>query len=344
MASSEMLTEKLILALNSAKDFIKSEDSQIVKKLMNSLNNNKESFSDDFTIDGIKAAVEERQQERANEDEVILGVEPAEETTEESAEETTEEPAEETTEESAEETKEDEDIMSKFKWVLISIGIFVFLIIVGSIFYWYFSSQPEETIMQPKSNIQPITTTPPSQNIEVEPVQNYSYLPFTSSSVSNTNKSNELEKQKQERKNIEQEADIKRIEEQRMQEEQRIQEEKGIQEEQRMQEEQRIQEDKRMQEEQRIQEEQGIQEDKRMQEEQRIQEEQRMQEKLIKQSLDDDKNNSNISSSTAYTDKSSSSSESSDDNKQQKKGGKPKKLVKQVKQVKQVAKRKYVKN
>jgi len=146
MASSDMLTEKLILALNSAKDVIKSEDSQILKKLMNSLNNNKESFSDDFTIDEIKAAVEERQQERANEDEVILGVEPAEETTEESAEETTEE--------SAEETKEDEDIMSKFKWVLISIGIFVFLIIVGSIFYWYFSSQPEETIMQPKSNIQ----------------------------------------------------------------------------------------------------------------------------------------------------------------------------------------------
>jgi len=77
MASSDMLTEKLILALNSAKDVIKSEDSQILKKLMNSLNNNKESFSDDFTIDEIKAAVEERQQERANEDEVILGVEPA---------------------------------------------------------------------------------------------------------------------------------------------------------------------------------------------------------------------------------------------------------------------------
>ena len=243
MASSDMLTEKLILALNSAKDVIKSEDSQILKKLMNSLNNNKESFSDDFTIDEIKAAVEERQQERANEDEVILGVEPAEETTEESAEE----------------TKEDEDIMSKFKWVLISISIFVFLIIVGSIFYWYFSSQPEETIMQPKSNIQPITTTPPSQNVEIEPAQNYSYLPFTSSSVSNTNKSNELEKQKQEIKKIEQEAILKRIEEQKMQEEQRMQEDKEEQEEQ------RIQEDKRMQE------------------------EQRMQEKLIKQSLDDDK-------------------------------------------------------
>jgi len=34
MASSDMLTEKLILALNSAKDVIKSEDSQILKKLM----------------------------------------------------------------------------------------------------------------------------------------------------------------------------------------------------------------------------------------------------------------------------------------------------------------------
>ena len=305
MASSGMLTEKLILALNSAKDVIKSDDSQIVKNLMTSLNDNKEKFSDDYTIDEIRAAVEARQQERANEDEVILGVEP---------EETTKEPAEETTEESPdeanEETKEEEDIMSKFKWVLISIGIFVFLIIVGSIFYWYFSSQPEETIMQPQSNIQPITVKPPPpQNVEVEPAKNYSYLPFMSTAVPNTNKLNELEKQEQERKRMEQEAELKRIEEQ----EEKLKQE----EEQRMQEEQ-----------------------------QKIRDDKEEQEKLIKQSLDDNKdlnNNStyNISKSTPYTDTSSSSSESSDDdNRLQKKGGKTKK---QVKQVKQVAKRKYVK-
>ena len=318
MASSGMLTEKLILALNSAKDVIKSDDSQIVKNLMTSLNDNKEKFSDDYTIDEIRAAVEARQQERANEDEVILGVEP---------EETTKEPAEETTEESPdeanEETKEEEDIMSKFKWVLISIGIFVFLIIVGSIFYWYFSSQPEETIMQPQSNIQPITVKPPPpQNVEVEPAKNYSYLPFMSTAVPNTNKLNELEKQEQERKRMEQEAELKRIEEQ---------EEKLKQEE-----EQRMQEEKlKQEEEQRMQEEQ-----------QKIRDDKEEQEKLIKQSLDDNKdlnNNStyNISKSTPYTDTSSSSSESSDDdNRLQKKGGKTKK---QVKQVKQVAKRKYVK-
>ena len=331
MASSGMLTEKLILALNSAKDVIKSDDSQIVKNLMTSLNDNKEKFSDDYTIDEIRAAVEARQQERANEDEVILGVEP---------EETTKEPAEETTEESPdeanEETKEEEDIMSKFKWVLISIGIFVFLIIVGSIFYWYFSSQPEETIMQPQSNIQPITVKPPPpQNVEVEPAKNYSYLPFMSTAVPNTNKLNELEKQEQERKRMEQEAELKRIEEQeeklKQEEEQRMQEEKLKQEE-----EQRMQEEKlKQEEEQRMQEEQ-----------QKIRDDKEEQEKLINQSLDDNKylnNNStyNISKSTPYTDTSSSSSESSDDdNRLQKKGGKTKK---QVKQVKQVAKRKYVK-
>ena len=195
MASSGMLTEKLLLALNNAKDVVKSEDSQIVKKLMTSLNN-KESFSDDSTMDEIRAAVEARQQERANEDEVILGVEPEEETTEETEEETTKE----TTEETTEETKEDEDIMSKFKWVLISIGIFVFLIIVGSIFYWYFSSQPEETIMQPRSNIQPVSAAPPPQNVEVEPTQNYSYLPFMSAAA--VPDANELEKQEQEKKKI----------------------------------------------------------------------------------------------------------------------------------------------
>jgi flagellar basal body-associated protein FliL len=330
MASSGMLTEKLILALNSAKDVIKSEDSQIVKNLMTSLNDNKEKFSDDSTIDEIRAAVEARQQERANEDEVILGVEP---------EETTEEPAEETTEESPdeanEETKEEEDIMSKFKWVLISIGIFVFLIIVGSVFYWYFSSQPEETVMQPQSNIQPITAKPPPpQNVEVEPAKNYSYLPFMSTAVPNANKSNELEKQEQERKRMEQEAELKRIEEQqeklKQEEEQRMQEEKLKQEE-----EQRMHEEKlKQEEEQRMQEEQ-----------QKIRDDKEEQEKLIKQSLDDNKdlnNNStyNISKSTPYTDTSSSSSESSDDdNRLQKKGGKTKK---QVKQVKQDAKRKYI--
>ena len=90
MALSGMLTEKLILALNSVKDVVKSEDSQIVKKLMTSLNNNKEPFSDDSINDEIRAAVEARQQERANEDEVILGIE-QEETTDESKEETTDE-------------------------------------------------------------------------------------------------------------------------------------------------------------------------------------------------------------------------------------------------------------
>jgi len=136
--------------------------------------------------------------------------------------------------------------MSKFKWVLISIGIFVFLIILGSIFYWYFSSQPEETIMQPRSNIQPVSTGLPPQNVEVEPSQNYSYLPFMSNtSVPDVNKSNELEKQEQERKKMEQEAELKRIEE--LEEILKQEEQQRIEKEKRMQDEQRIQEEKRMQ-------------------------------------------------------------------------------------------------
>jgi flagellar basal body-associated protein FliL len=323
MASSGMLTEKLILALNSAKDVVKSEDSQIVKKLMTSLNN-KESFSNNSTMDEIRAAVEARQQERKIEDEIILGVKPKK-TIEEPADETTEKSTKETTDENTEEAKEEDDIMSKFKWVLISIGIFVFLIIVGSIFYWYFSSQPEETIMQPRSNIQPVSTEQPPQNVEVEPAQNYSYLPFMSAAaVHDVNKSNELEKQ-------EQEAELKRIKEQqerlKQEEQQRIEEEKRLQNEQKIEEEKRLQNEQRIEEEKRLQNEQRIEDEKRLQEEQqRIRDDKEEQEELIKQSLDndnkklDDKNNSSYNmNNTAYTDTSSSSSESSDDENKEKK-------------------------
>ena len=42
------------------------------------------------------------------------------------------------------EDDEDEGIMGKFKWVLIGIGIFVFLIICGGLIYYYYSSSPAE--------------------------------------------------------------------------------------------------------------------------------------------------------------------------------------------------------
>ena len=315
MASSKILTDKLILALNTAKQTLKSDESKIVENFMKSLNN-KETFSDDSTLKEIKAAVESRKQDRENEDKVILGVKP-----EEQPEEQPEEPADEITEK----TKEEEDIMSKFKWVLISIGIFIFLIIVGSIFYWYFSSQPEETIMRPRSNIQHVSTASPPQNVEVKPAQNYSYLPFMSAAnVPDVNKLNELEKQEQERKRMEQETELKRI---------REQEEKSLEEE-----EKRLQEEKSLEEEKRLEEEKSLEEEKRLEEEkQRIIDDKEEQEELIKQSLnDDDKNNSSYKmSSTANTNKSSLLSKSSKDEKLNK-GGKTKK------QFEQVAKRKYV--
>ena len=44
------------------------------------------------------------------------------------------------TSDDSEKSKDEEDIMGRFKWVLIGIGIFIFLIICGSLIYYYYSS------------------------------------------------------------------------------------------------------------------------------------------------------------------------------------------------------------
>jgi len=167
------LVNGLLNSLNKANDVVKNEkkeDTGIIDIFITSLK--KENFSDDSSIDNIKEALEAREQERESEDEIILGIEPEEESTEDTVEDKTDDTKEE----------EGEDIMSKFKWVLISIAIFVILLVIGGIMYWFFSLQPEETIISPNNQLNTIQKPP-------ENVQEYSYLPFMNS-ASNKNHDN----------------------------------------------------------------------------------------------------------------------------------------------------------
>jgi hypothetical protein len=79
------------------------------------------------------------------------------------------------------ETKKSEDIMSKFKWVLIGIGIFVLLIFISSIIYWYMnmSSTPSEVpILQPVVTPTDTISQPNhEQNNVPSENQEYSYIP-----------------------------------------------------------------------------------------------------------------------------------------------------------------------
>jgi chemotaxis protein histidine kinase CheA len=79
------------------------------------------------------------------------------------------------------ETKKSEDIMSKFKWVLIGIGIFVLLIFISSIIYWYMnmSSTPSEVpILQPVVTPTDTISQPyHEQNNVPSENQEYSYIP-----------------------------------------------------------------------------------------------------------------------------------------------------------------------
>jgi len=79
------------------------------------------------------------------------------------------------------ESKNSEDIMSKFKWVLIGIGIFVLLIFISSIIYWYMnmSSTPSEVpILQPVVTPTDTISQPyHEQNNVPSENQEYSYIP-----------------------------------------------------------------------------------------------------------------------------------------------------------------------
>ena len=96
---------------------------------------------------------------------------------------------------------ESENIMSKFKWVLLGIGIFVLLIFISSIIYWYMnmSSTPSEVpVLQPV--VAPTDTISQSSHIQTNLVsepQEYSYIPEIFQS--NSKKSEELRFMEEER-------------------------------------------------------------------------------------------------------------------------------------------------
>jgi len=100
-----------------------------------------------------------------------------------------------------EEVIESDNIMSKFKWVLIGIGIFVLLIFISSIIYWYMnmSSTPSEVpVLQPV--VAPTDTISQSSHIQTNLVsepQEYSYIPEIFQS--NSKKSEELRFMEEER-------------------------------------------------------------------------------------------------------------------------------------------------
>jgi len=100
---------------------------------------------------------------------------------------------------------ESENIMSKFKWVLLGIGIFVLLIFISSIIYWYMnmSSTPSEVpILQPVVTPNDTISQPShiQDNVLSEP-QEYSYIPEIFQS--NSKKSEELRSSRKEEQKVE---------------------------------------------------------------------------------------------------------------------------------------------
>ena len=84
MSPSITLLDEFINTLNNAKNVVKDEEKEkmgIIDIFITSLK--KENFSDDSSIDNIRDALEAREQERESEDEIILGIDPEEESTEE---------------------------------------------------------------------------------------------------------------------------------------------------------------------------------------------------------------------------------------------------------------------
>ena len=225
MSPPTTLLDGLINTLNKANNFVKDEKKDtvgIIDIFITSLK--KENFSDDSSIDNIRDALKAREQERESEDKIILGIEPEDESTEDKSEEDKTE--EDKTEE--DKTEEEEDIMGKFKWVLISISTFIVFLIIGGVMYWFISAQPEETIIPPNNQLNAMQKPP-------ENVQEYSYLPFMNSAPNeNHDNARRVEAQRVEAQKVEaQREEAQRVEAQRVEaqrEEMRILEQSKIEE------------------------------------------------------------------------------------------------------------------
>ena len=207
MSPPTTLLDGLINTLNKANNFVKDEKKDtvgIIDIFITSLK--KENFSDDSSIDNIRDALKAREQERESEDKIILGIEPEDESTEDKSEEDKSE---------EDKTEEEEDIMGKFKWVLISISTFIVFLIIGGVMYWFISAQPEETIIPPNNQLNAMQKPP-------ENVQEYSYLPFMNSAPNeNHDNARRVEAQRVEAQKVEAQREEAQREEAQREEAQR---------------------------------------------------------------------------------------------------------------------------
>jgi chemotaxis protein histidine kinase CheA len=185
------------------------------------------------------------------------------------------------------ETKKSEDIMSKFKWVLIGIGIFVLLIFISSIIYWYMnmSSTPSEVpILQPVVTPTDTISQPyHEQNNVPSENQEYSYIPEIFQR--NSRKSEELRLSEEGRPQNELRSSRENVREdeivqEKVKEDERVQEKVNEKEEdERVQKKVngRVQENERVQEKEENERVQEKEEDERVQEKE---EDERVQEKV----------------------------------------------------------------
>ena len=112
-----------------------------------------EKYTNQITSEDIKKKEEERKKQ------------------EEVAKEEIKKPAEEVKKPTEEVKKFETNIMDSLKWVFISIGIFIFIIVVLSLIYWFmFSDNNEQNIIAPPVNQY---ATPPVNQYVTPPVNQY---------------------------------------------------------------------------------------------------------------------------------------------------------------------------
>ena len=116
-----------------------------------------EKYTNQITSEDIKKKEEERKKQ------------------EEVAKEEIKKPAEEVKKPAEEVKKFETNIMDSLKWVFISIGIFIFIIVVISLIYWFmFSDNNEQNIIAPPVNQY---ATPPVNQYVTPPVNQYATPP-----------------------------------------------------------------------------------------------------------------------------------------------------------------------
>ena len=135
-----------------------------------------EKYTDQITSEDIKKKEEERKkQEEVAKEEIKKPIEEVKKPVEE-----VKKPVEEVKKPVEEVKKFENNIMDSLKWVFISIGIFLFLMVVLSLIYWFMSSSNnEQNINTPDNANQYVTppvnqyVTPPANQYVTHPVNQY---------------------------------------------------------------------------------------------------------------------------------------------------------------------------